>query len=43
MTMGSASGFSKPEAPEKKEFTASEKLACSVEAMRNGVECDPKR
>jgi ribonucleoside-diphosphate reductase alpha chain len=40
MSMGSASGFAKPTAPEKKEYTASEKLACSIEAMRNGGECE---
>ncbi len=26
--------------PEKKQFTAAEKLACSIEAMRNGGECE---
>jgi len=27
-------------APAKKEYSASEKLACSIEAMRNGGECE---
>ena len=31
---------SSPGLPSKKEYTASEKLACSIEAMRNGGECE---
>jgi hypothetical protein len=40
MNMGSASGFGKPEAPAKKEYSVEQKLACSIEAMRNGGECE---
>ncbi|HEY8903348.1 MAG TPA: ribonucleoside-diphosphate reductase subunit alpha, partial [Chthoniobacterales bacterium] len=37
---GVAGGASAPAAPAKKEYTAAEKMACSIEAMRRGEECE---
>ena len=34
------SPFNAAPAAQKKEFTAAEKTACSIEAMRNGGECE---
>ena len=37
---GAAESSSQPKGSSKKTFTAEQKLACSIEAMRNGGECE---